>query len=165
MKSLDKRMTALEDFIRGASRLAVIGVGSKMRGDDAAGPKVIENLKELGTIKPGRLLLLEGGMTPEDSTKKLREFRPSHVLLIDAADFGGKPGEIALFSREDIRGVSISTHSMPLSMLLEYIEREFGVRTLMVGIQPGKLRLGEGMSAGVKRAVMELAERMKGLVT
>jgi len=153
----------LDDFVRGASRLAVIGVGSGLRGDDAAGLAVVRRLRR--GLRSKKTLLLECGTAPEGSIRRIREFGPSHVLVIDAADFGGEPGEIAVFTENEISGTSISTHLIPLSVLCSYIRREFGARVLFVGIQPAQLRFGSRMSWEVRAAVSELSERLKAHLT
>ena len=49
----------------------ILGIGNPLRGDDAVGLKVIQNLS--GRI-PGNVLLLECGMTPENYLGKIEEF-------------------------------------------------------------------------------------------
>jgi len=149
--------------MRGASRLAIVGVGSGMRGDDAAGSAVIKTMKT--RVKSKNVLLLEAGVSPESLTQKIRRFGPSHVIIIDAADFGGKPGEMAVSAPDSTSGFSFSTHSMPLSILSEYIEKGLGAKVLLIGIQPKEVRFGKRMSAEVRAAIPALAERLGDLIT
>ncbi|MEM2878572.1 MAG: hydrogenase 3 maturation endopeptidase HyCI [Candidatus Hadarchaeales archaeon] len=161
--SFDKSIRDLAEFVRGASRLAIVGVGSDIRGDDGAGVAVLRELrKKLGS---GRALLVEGGVSPESVTGKLRKFSPSHVVLIDAADFGGVAGEIRVIEPDAISGVSVSTHAMSLSILSEYIVRELGSKVILIGIQPSHAGFKRRMSAEVSRSVSELATAVSRIIT
>ena len=86
-------------FIGGGSgkRVAIVGIGSPIRGDDAVGLYVLDLLKDM---KLGDTLLLRTETVPESYTGKLRDFNPTHVILVDAANFRGEPGEVRVISTE-----------------------------------------------------------------
>ncbi|MEM1607468.1 MAG: hydrogenase maturation peptidase HycI [Candidatus Bathyarchaeia archaeon] len=140
----------LKAWLRDCSRLAILGIGNALRGDDALGPELVERLK--GKL-PKSVWLLDVGVAPENSLGFIRRLKPSHVLLIDAADFGGKPGEIRLISPEQISGVVLSTHSMPLYILAELINRYVGAKVMLLGVEPKSLNLGEDLSPEVKKSI------------
>lgn len=144
----------LSSFLEGATRVAVVGVGSEMRGDDAAGIEVVRGLR--AGLKSPNVLLVEGGVAPENFTSQIRRFKPSHVIFIDATDFGAEPGEVVLAEQEAITGQSLSTHTMPLSILAGYLREQTGAKVLLLGIQPKNARMGEGIGEQVKHAVEEL---------
>lgn len=146
----------LSSFLKGATRVAVVGVGSEMRGDDAAGMKVVRRL--WGTLKSSNVFLIEGGVAPENFTSQIRRFEPSHVIFIDATDFGAEPGEVVLAEPEAITGQSVSTHTMPLSILAKYIQEQTGAKIALLGIQPARAQMGAEMSEVVKDSIKRVEE-------
>jgi hydrogenase 3 maturation protease len=145
---------SLKTALKGASRVAVIGVGSDMRGDDAAGIEIVRRLKR--RVKSPKVLLIEAGVAPENFTGSIKKFSPSHVLMIDATDFGAKAGTVILSESEAIVGRPISTHTMPLTLFANYIEGETGAKVMLLGIQPNRADLESPMSEQVRRTVEEL---------
>ena len=139
-----------EYFGTGKRRVALVGVGNPIMGDDAVGSKIIELLE----TKPLEdVLLLNTESVPEAFTKKVEQFKPTHVLMIDAANFKGKPGETKLFTGEQIGGQAISSHSLPLNIFISYIEGSLGIDVLLLGIQPKSIGLGEPLTEQVEVAV------------
>lgn len=141
------------------ARVAILGVGSDLRGDDAAGVKAVEKMEERMDFP--NLLLIIGGIVPESFTSRIKEFKPTHVLVIDAVDFEKKPGTISLVDPNKIVGQKISTHRLPLSMLIEYLRKDTEAEIALIGIQPASIDLGGTMSQPVKAAVDELVQRLK----
>ena len=144
----------VSSFFKGMSRAVVVGIGSDLRGDDAAGAMVARNLK--ARVKSPNVLAIDAGVAPESFTSKIRKFKPSHVLLIDAADFGGGPGELIFTESSATLGRSISTHRLPLSVLSEYLRNQTSAKVVLVGIQPSGAEIGGKMSEKVVGAVEEL---------
>lgn len=143
-------------------RIAIVGVGNEMRGDDAAGMLVVRALG-LRVVNLGRLRIIEGGHAPENATADLRKFAPDLVLLIDAADMGKDAGSIALIPMEHIDGISASTHSLPLSMLARYLTLELNCEVALLGIQPKSIEMGESVSDAVNQAVSDIVEEISTL--
>jgi len=144
-------------FGEGERRVVLVGVGNPIRGDDAVGPRVIELLE----AKPmENVLLLNTESVPEAFTGKVEEFNPTHVLMIDAANFKGAPGETKLITGEEIGGQAISTHSLPLNIFISYIEKSLGVTVLLLGIQPLSIGLGEQMTEPVEAAAISMVDTL-----
>ena len=138
-------------------RVVIVGVGNPIRGDDAVGPKIIELLEE----KPVEdVLALNTESVPEAFTGKVEEFKPTHVLMVDAANFRGAPGETKLITAEHIGGQAISTHSLPLTIFISYIEKSLGVEVLLLGIQPMSIGLGEPMTEPLEAAAVSVANTL-----
>lgn len=132
------------------TRVAVVGVGHELRGDDAAGPAVARRvLASAGE----RLLVVDGGPAPENVTGVLRRFQPDLVLLVDAADLGAEPGTVRWLTPDVIEGLSATTHTMPLSMLARYLQHELDCGIYLVGIQPAQNDIGQPLSDPVEKAV------------
>lgn len=135
-------------------RVAVVGVGHELRGDDAAGLAVARRTQ---AFAGERLLVLEGGPAPENVTGLLRRFRPELVLLVDAAEMGAAPGTVRWLTPDAVEGLSATTHTMPLSMLARYLQHELDCGVYLVGIQPGQNEIGQPLSEAVEKAVEALS--------
>ncbi len=146
--------------LKDAKRVAIIGVGSESV-DDAAGVELVSHLGK--KLKSENVLLINAGTVPENFTSKVKKFKPSHVIFIDAAHFGGEPGDVVLADKATIVGMAISTHKLPLSVLAEYIERETGAKVLLLGIQPSQT-LAMKMNPGVREAVERLESELLGVL-
>jgi hydrogenase 3 maturation protease len=132
----------------GQTRVAVMGIGNELRGDDAAGMLVARCL-----FREDTMMVIQAGQTPENATAELRGFAPQLILLVDAADMGEPPGTVRWIAKEDISGISASTHNLPLSMLGDYLMLEFNCPVALLGIQPASNDLGGPVSPEVLRAV------------
>ncbi len=139
-----------------ASRVAVVGIGSEMRGDDAAGVLVARNLKK--RVNSLKVLIIDAGVAPESFTSQIKEFKPSHVILIDAADFGAEPGAVIFTDSSAAVGQSISTHRLPLSVLSNYLRNQTSAKVFLVGIQPSRAEIGGKMSEKVTGTVEEITK-------
>lgn len=133
--------------------VVVLGVGSEMRQDDAAGVHVAAALSRAPI--PG-VHAIDGGSAPENCTAEIRQLNPSHILIIDSAHMGEPPGRIRLIDSQDIGGSSFGTHGLPLSVLADYLASEIGCRVTIIGIQPASVDFGEGLSSEVRQAVEEI---------
>ena len=138
-------------------RTALIGAGNEMQADDAAGLLVIRELKLRLTSSP-QVLLIEGGMAPENFTGKIRAFKPDLVILIDAAEMGLTPGQIRWVELDEIDGFSASSHILPLSVLAEFLMKDIGGEVRVIGIQVGSVEMGKKVTPEVTKSAVELAD-------
>ena len=141
------------------ARVAVVGVGNTLRGDDGAGILVVRALAERLQGAPD-VLLIDGSTAPENFTGPLRRFRPDLVIEIDAAHLQQPPGTVAWVDWRDADGMSASTHTLPPSVLAGFLLADIGCRVSLLGIQPATLEMGDGMSPEVASAVGRLAEQI-----
>ena len=162
-----------------AKRLFVLGVGNLQRGDDAAGSLFIRRLEGELARRKSRLAapaagpsasradlkksslvdlqVLDGGAAPENVTGVIRGFRPTHVLIVDAAAGGHRPGTIFIMDRDKIREDDISTHRLPLFHLARYLEEDIGCRVILLGIELKAAGPGRPVSREVGAAASRLA--------
>lgn len=134
-----------------------MGVGNDLRGDDSAALVAVREIIARGTLC-SHFLALEGGPAPENVTAALRRFQPEQVIFLDAAHMDELPGTVRWIELNTIDGMSASSHSLPLSILAEFIEMEFGCAVTVLGIQPEQNEVMEDLSAPVRRAVDEIVE-------
>jgi hydrogenase 3 maturation protease len=110
---------ALEKWFTHAERVVVAGIGNPIRRDDFVGVKIVQDLQ--GKV-PKNVCLIECETVPESFMQDIVDFKPSHVLLVDAAILGLKPGETRLVLPEQIMDFpAITTHVLPLRIFCEYI--------------------------------------------
>jgi hydrogenase 3 maturation protease len=143
-------------LLKGTKRPAILGAGSSLMADDAAGVMITDSLIERFGPAPGSFAVYSGGTAPECFTGEIKRFSPDLVLIIDAADMGLAPGEIRSIDPAAVSGVSFSTHMLPLKVMLDYLHKEIGCRTAIIGIQPGSLEFGGGMTNEVRETVNEM---------
>lgn len=155
-EALDVR-TDLNRRLKG--KVLLIGVGNSLRGDDGAGPALISLLEGKVTAS-----LLDVGETPESYLSRVLDIHADTVVVIDAADFGGEPGDLAILETADIAGCSVSTHQMPLDLFFRFIKRSSCADVFALGIQPAQIGFGESMSPDVDRTVQALAEILRDLL-
>ena len=143
-----------------APRVAVVGVGQTLRGDDGAGVQVARHLAR--RCDDATLLVVEAEHAPENCLGLISRFQPDVVLFVDAARGRGAPGDIVWLEAEEADGAGGSTHTLPLAMLGEYLIATTGAAVYVLGISPGEMAFGTGLSDPVARAVSEVIETLAG---
>ncbi|RLF65710.1 MAG: hypothetical protein DRN57_08530 [Thermoplasmata archaeon] len=141
-------------------KILIVGVGSRMRGDDSVGPHVVDLLKErLGDDdSTGRnISLIDADVMPENFTRPIRESGADVCLLVDAVDLKLPPGEIRRVPGELIDETIPCSHSLPLSYIMEYIGEKIDTVEL-VGIQIRGTGLYMEMSEEAARGAENLVE-------
>jgi hydrogenase maturation protease len=125
--------------IRPAMKISILGAGNAQRGDDAAGLEAVEILTDRLARSPdtGRpIQILKTFEAPENYTGAVRSFGPDLVILVDAAAAGTPPGTIFVVDPASIGADDISTHRIPLSAFVRFLEEDIGCRVLVIGIEP-----------------------------
>jgi hydrogenase maturation protease HycI len=136
-------------------RVAVVGVGHELRGDDAVGVLVAQILKPL-LARNHHILVVDGGHAPENHTGTLRRFAPALVLLVDAARMDEPPGAVRWLAWQETSGLSASTHTMPHYVLAQYLTAELGCEVALIGIQPEHMSMDDPPSSPVQKAVVDV---------
>lgn len=104
--------------------------------------------------------MIDAGSRPEDVVFDAIEIMPSRIVIIDAADFGGLPGDIAVIPDDAIDQKTFSTHSIPMSLFSSILREDTGAEVSFIGIQTNLTELGEGLSPGVKKSADQILERL-----
>ena len=146
-----------EYFGKDERRVVLVGVGNPMRADDGVGPKIIELLQERHIEN---VMLINAETVPETFTGKVEKYKPTHVMLIDAANFKGQAGEARLITGAQIGGKALSTHSLPLTFFISYIEKSIDVPVILLGIQPKTIDFDMMMSREIEEAAVSVAETL-----
>lgn len=109
-------------------------VGNRDGGDDAVGPYIADKLKEF----KHDFVVIDCGIIPENFTAEVKKYNPNFVVIIDAVEMNLKPGEIRMIKEEKISEMTVSTHGIPLSILMKYL-RQYVNRVILIGIQPAQM--------------------------
>ena len=104
-------------------------IGNRDGGDDAIGPYIADKLSKTG------LEVIDCGTTPENYTSVVKQKNPNQLIIIDAVDMNLKPSEIRTVPKEKIGVMHVSTHGIPISVLINYLE-QYVKNIILIGIQP-----------------------------
>ena len=125
---------------------------------NAAGILVVRALAQRENT--ASVLICEAGQAPENRTGEIRRYAPDLVLIVDAAEMGEAAGTVRWIAEDDIDGMSASTHSLPLSMLIHYLKLDLNCDVRLLGIQVRSNEVGETASMDVLRAVDDIVEEL-----
>jgi len=144
----------LKDLLKSSKKglLLVITIGNSFRSDDGVGPYIDRQVKKYKK----NLIILNAEDQPESIIDKATQLKPDKVVIIDAADFSGMPGEIKLIEKKDIPDTSLSTHSFSPNIIAAMLEEDTGAAVHFLGIQPESIQLREGLSEPVKKAAKKI---------
>lgn len=127
-------------------RTLVLCVGNVMRSDDGFGLAVCDELRARG------IEVIASGPDISEILDRLQGL--DRLVLVDAVDFGGEPGSLIVRSMEELDTMEIrtSTHSLSPIQFLRLVRELTGYprEVLIVGVQPKKLEIGEGLSEEVR---------------
>ena len=132
--------------------LLVMCIGNREGGDDAVGPYIADKLKE------SDIAVIDCGIVPENYTSCVKNSNLDLVIIVDAADMNLKPGEIRIIPKENVGVAHISTHGIPISVLINYLG-QYVKNIVFIGIQP-KTMSGK-MSKVVKKSADKLVKIIK----
>lgn len=137
----------------------VLGIGNRLHGDDAAGPLLCDRLV-------GRFggVAIDAGVAPENHLERVVACATGLVIVVDAADFGGAPGDVRLLPPDALIAAGVSTHACSPKMLGEYLtaRRDDSPTVLWLVIQPETNNPAE-LSPAVAKGLDRLTEGLCGL--
>ena len=144
-------------------RVAVVGIGHTLRGDDGAGVVVAEMLHPL-MAGSDHVLVVNAGLAPEGFSGVIRRFCPDLVLLVDAAQMDEAPGTVRWLAWQDAGGNGASTHTLPLRLFATYLTLEVGCEVALLGIQPAHNDIDVPVSPVVQDAVESVAHTLAAVL-
>ena len=146
IESLSKKLTG---------KVMILGVGNPLRGDDGAGPYLIDQLK--GHVNA---TLLNCEDVPENFIGKIAENKPDSVLIIEAVDLGINAGAVAILEEDNLRDASWSTHHTSLRLFINSVKTITGGNVLVLGIQPKSTEFGSKISDEVRETLALLQDTL-----
>ena len=142
-------------------KICVLGIGSEFKADDSAGIVIVNELQRLcdekKCINVSKVMFLNGSTAPENFTGFIKEFGPTHLFIVDAAEMGEQPGTVKLIPGDKVGGVSFSTHVLPIAVMINYLKQSINFESVIFGIEPKNLEFGTEMSKEVKEATKKLS--------
>lgn len=143
---------------RGTLDALVISLGNPMRQDDGVGVAILHELARRGALREG-VQLLDCGSADVNMILMMQAYR--QVIVVDAAEFGGRPGDWVCLSPHDVtarllgEGTPDCSHAIGLAEML-HLAQILGIlpqHILFYGIQPGAVGWAQGLSTRVQQAV------------
>lgn len=130
----------------------ILGIGNALRSDDGLGSILASRIKDKVPYT-----VYDAGSSPENYLGKIIKKRPDNVVIIDAVDFGGRPGEFRVLEGEDIKTVNLfSTHNASISLTINYLKSNFKVDIIVLIIQPKTIIFGDKLSPEVEETLKKL---------
>jgi len=137
-------------------KVGVVGLGNVLMRDDAAGPYVVRRLEAAYEFPEG-VELLDLGTPGLDLHPFLEGL--DFLILLDTVRSDGKPGEIRTYGRDEILKhppqPRVSPHDPGVKEALLALEFAGGGprHVLLIGVLPGEVGQGIGLSPAVQAAV------------
>ena len=142
----------LKDHLKG--KVVILGIGNTLRSDDGAGSLLACRLKDKVPY-----IVYDAGANPENYLGKIIKDDPDNIIIIDAADFAGRPGEFRLLEGEGLKTSNLfSTHDASISLTINYLQSSIHTDIIILIIQPKSTIFGDILSPQVDNAVKTLAD-------
>ena len=149
---LSNKLKALLD-----SDTVLIGIGNEISGDDGFGPELAKRLKPLLGERA-----IDGGLAPENWTGPISKLGPKILVIADAVDFGGDPGDIAIIDPDDLESGLPATHGPGFSPLLFFLKSAIPeLETVILAVQPAETGLMKPISPKVETAISNIVRIVK----
>jgi len=146
----------LNGFIDG--HVCLMGIGNRHRHDDGVGSFIAEALDSHPEFDA-----IDAGFTPENHLETVANLHPDIILMIDATDFGGNPGEARLIYPDKVAYSGVSTDAGSLRMLAEYMSARSHAPVALLAIQPADTSEGESLTPVVNDTFRDLLESLPNL--
>lgn len=130
---------------------SIMCIGNREGGDDAVGPYIADKLKD------SDIEVIDCGTVPENYTGVIKKYNPNNLVIVDAADMGLKSGEFRIIPKEKVGVMHISTHGIPVSVLIKYLE-QYVKKIIFIGVQPEKI------SGTMTESVRKSGDKIVGII-
>lgn len=133
-------------------KVVILGIGNSLRGDDAVGSLFAQHIKGKAPYS-----VYDAGESPENYLGKIEKENPDNIIIVDAADFGGKPGEFMVAEADDIKTTNLfSTHNASISLTINYLQNNLKADIIILIIQPKSIAFGENLSPEITETLYKL---------
>ena len=139
------------------TKTIILGIGNILKGDDAFGPLVCERLRGERICAE----IIDAATVPENYIQTIIKKSPQNLIIIDAIDFGAKPGSIQVFETEQLNSLVISTHTLSPRIFIDMIRQNIELDVYIIGVQPKQTQLGLSLSKEVEQAINDLTTILK----
>lgn len=157
----DEWMARLKTLLNQNRPIHLIGVGNPIRGDDALGLFIASKLRKRLGARPSKLVKIhESSIAPEFQIAKISKL--DSLIIFDAVEHNSEPGSIIFANLGDTRFGYFATHNIPMKLIPNISENMANI--FVLGIQPGNVHIGEGLTKIVLASANQIVERLAGLV-
>lgn len=98
-----------------------VGIGNKLRSDDAVGCYIVNRLKE--KINLENFHFIDAGETVENYLNKILSYKPDYIIFVDAVKTEFCMKNFLLLSPDKLQNYTFSTHNISLPTLVEFVEK------------------------------------------
>jgi hydrogenase maturation protease len=147
--------------------LTVIGVGNLYMGDDGVGVRIVQQLlDDPDANADGRIEFIDGGVGGLRMINWIEQ--ADRLLFIDAANFGGAPGETKLLGPEQVmgsaRGERFSLHETGIANVLKLTADHFrAAPSWVLAIQVQAVEQSDKLSEPLADRLDALTDEVKQL--
>ncbi|MEM0492560.1 MAG: hydrogenase maturation protease [Candidatus Thermoplasmatota archaeon] len=148
-------------------RIGIIGLGNPLRRDDGIGLVLLDHIKKkMSNITCEHDIdYIDAGIPGV----KLIHYLPVYdmVILIDAMDFKGKPGEYVLSTPDEMiskkNSKKVSTHEEDILNVLKLAKdiNQYPKEVYIFGVQPNITSVGIGLSYELDKALPSLLDALR----
>lgn len=152
--------------MRGNEEVLVLGLGNRLRCDDAAGPLAVELLAASSVA--GGVIFRDGGTIGLSLLPEIED--TAAFIAVDAAKFGAEPGTVQVFEGramdKQLGGRKRSAHEVALADLMAAaaLDGRLPARRALVAVEPASTALGLEPTAAVAAAIPRLCTAVNELL-
>lgn len=142
------------------AEVLVVGCGNVLFKDDGFGPATIDEIEKNLENKPlpDNVMTIDAGTSAPHYLFSLPNPMWKKIIILDIADFGGKPGDIKILSKDEVPvGKYQDPHSISVADPLDELN---DVEIIIIACQPEKVSspfveygLTDAVKAGVPEAI------------
>jgi len=145
--------------------IKIIAVGNDLYGDDGVGTVVLQMLEQIPEMKD--IELIDGAT---DALGLIDHFScTDHVIIVDAAQMGEKPGTVKIFNREEIKLKikmdHLSVHGISLAETFDIAQavNSLPKKITIIGVEPQNIGISQKLSEIVKHSIPEVVSNVINL--
>jgi hydrogenase maturation protease len=145
-------------------KIGIIGLGNPLRRDDVIGLLLLQYLQQNKKKLSETIDIIDGGTSGLNLLPLLEAYET--VLLLDAVDFQGTPGELKKFTIDDIKNQKISsflsTHEPDILTVFSLLKtlNKAPQHLVIFGIQPKDISYGTTPSQEITRVLPQLQKQI-----
>ena len=145
-------------------QVVVIGIGNLIMKDDGLGIHAIRALADVKFPENIDLKLIDGGL--ELDLAVLVDEGVDKLILIDAIQAGGKPGDMYRFPINDVETSGYQTRSahylnMKQNLAMMQIAGNMPKQIVVIGVEPKEMAPGMELSPEIAAKLSEVVERVR----
>jgi hydrogenase maturation protease len=148
-------------------KLAVIGVGNLLLGDDGFGIHVIEKLRSMEEFVENEMLEVVDAMTSTTMLLAAMDGKDK-AIIVDAFSWDGKPGDVHIFRFNPYRDefppdIMLSIHDMHFKDAINTAKGVYQLpeEIVIVGAEPKTIDVGLELSQECRNAIPEVIKIIK----